>query len=135
MMQELHQQGAKTLMIFNIPPLGCYPAFLASLASRNLSTFDSRGCLTTLNEAVQSTNVLVKAGLKALSNKYPDATFINADLYGFLDAVLNNPADYGELCVVFPSTKPSIYLLFREKKKIVVGETSSVGGCLSVHLV
>ena len=98
MLQELYHQGARTLMVFNIAPLGCYPVFLASLASRNLSTFDSRGCLATLNEAAQSTNVLIKAGLQALGKKYPDATFIHVDMYSLLDAILNNPSAYGNPC-------------------------------------
>ena len=96
MLQELYHQGARTLMIFNVPPLGCYPGFLANIAPRNLSTFDSRGCLATLNEVIQSTNVLIKAGLKALGKKYPDATITYADQYGFLDAILSNPSTYGK---------------------------------------
>ena len=99
MLQELYHQGARTLMVFNIPPLGCYPAFLASLASRNVSTFDSRGCLATLNEVIQSTNVLIKVGVKALGKKYPDATITHADMYSFLDAILSNPSTYGKLCI------------------------------------
>lgn len=93
--EELYNQGARTVMVFNLPPLGCYPVFLASLASSNLSNYDSRGCLATLNEVIQSTNVLIKAGVQALGKKYPGATFIYVDMYTLLDGVLSNPSAYG----------------------------------------
>lgn len=112
MLQELYNQGARTVMVFNLPPLGCYPVFLASLASSNLSDYDSRGCLATLNEVIQSTNVLIKAGVQALGKKYPGATFIYVDMYTLLDGVLSNPSAYGKLSYVFPSTKPQTHLLF-----------------------
>ena len=61
--------------------------------------------------------MLVKAGLKALGKKYPDATFINADLYGFLDAVLNNPAAYGELCFFSQVLNPKSTCCLERKNK------------------
>ena len=47
---------------------------------------------------MQSTNVLIKAGLKALGKTFPDATIINVDMYSLLDAILNNPSAYGKQC-------------------------------------
>lgn len=93
--EELYKQGARTLMVFNVPPLGCYPAFLATPALRNMSTVDAHGCLASLNAAVEGTNSLIHSGLQGLGNKYPDATIIYADLYRVLQTLIWNGTAYG----------------------------------------
>lgn len=93
--EELYNQGARTLMVFNVPPLGCYPAFLASPRIRNMSTVDPHGCLATVNEAVETTNSLIRSGLKDLRSKHPDATIIYADLYTILKDLIVNGTSYG----------------------------------------
>ncbi|KAG0570243.1 hypothetical protein KC19_6G147200 [Ceratodon purpureus] len=93
--EELYEQGARTLMVFNIPPLGCYPAFLASSRIRNMSTVDTYGCLATLNAAIEATNTLIRTGLQELQVKHPDATIIYADLYKVLQNLIRNGTSYG----------------------------------------
>lgn len=94
-LQELYKQGARTLMVFNVPPLGCYPAFLASSRIRNMSKLDTYGCLATLNAAIEATNSLIRTGLQELQVKHPDATIIYADLYKVVQTLIRNGTSYG----------------------------------------
>lgn len=93
--EELYKLGAKTIMVFNVPPLGCYPAFLSVPSLRNESGIDEFGCLGKLNAAISDTNSQIRTGLAGLRTKYSDATIIYADFYTVLFTLVRNGTQHG----------------------------------------
>lgn len=78
-----------------------------------MSTVDPHGCLATVNEAVETTNSLIRSGLKDLRSKHPDATIIYADLYTILKDLIVNGTSYG-VCNMFMQS-PTLAITFLSK--------------------
>ncbi len=98
-MQSLYQQGARNIMVLNVPPAGCYPVSVQMLGPWNASALDSDGCLTALNSAIQASNALLKAGLDDLRARTADASIILADLYSIVKTLITNGSQFGK-CIL-----------------------------------
>lgn len=93
--KSLYQQGARNIMVLNVPPAGCYPVSVQMLGPWNASALDSDGCLTALNSAIQASNALLKAGLDDLRARTADASIILADLYSIVKTLITNGSQFG----------------------------------------
>lgn len=96
-MQGLIEQGANTIMVHNIPPLGCYPLFIATLKLLNMTgPIDSDGCITDVNLVIQATNAQFVADLEILRTKIPtNISIIVADLYSIVNTIIRNGSQFG----------------------------------------
>jgi phospholipase/lecithinase/hemolysin len=97
--KSLYQQGARNIMVLNVPPAGCYPVSVQMLGPWNASALDSDGCVTALNSAIQASNALLKAGLDDLRARTADASIILADLYSSVKTLITNGSQFGK-CIL-----------------------------------
>lgn len=95
--EGLIEQGANTIMVHNIPPLGCYPLFIATLKLLNMTgPIDSDGCITDVNLVIQATNAQFVADLEILRTKIPtNISIIVADLYSIVNTIIRNGSQFG----------------------------------------
>jgi phospholipase/lecithinase/hemolysin len=96
-LQSLIEQGANTIMVHNIPPLGCYPVFIETLKHFNKTgPIDSDGCITDVNVVIQATNAQFVADLEIIRTKIPTNTsIIVADLYSIVNTIIRNGSQFG----------------------------------------
>jgi hypothetical protein len=92
------EQGARTIMVYNQPPFGCYPSYISTLGLRNMSgPIDSDGCLIDVNVVVQATNVQFEAELRILHTKIPaNTSIILVDLYSIINTLIQNGTQFGK---------------------------------------
>ncbi|KAH8946803.1 hypothetical protein BDL97_11G005800 [Sphagnum fallax] len=95
--ESLIEQGANTIMVHNIPPLGCYPVFIETLKHFNKTgPIDSDGCITDVNVVIQATNAQFVADLEIIRTKIPTNTsIIVADLYSIVNTIIRNGSQFG----------------------------------------
>lgn len=98
MAKGLIEQGARTIMVYNQPPFGCYPIYISTLGLRNMSApIDSDGCLIDVNVVVQATNVQFEADLRILHTKFPaNTSIILVDLYSIINTLIRNGTQFGK---------------------------------------
>lgn len=77
-------------------PMGCSSAYLTLHPGRDMSDYDSVGCLKTYNEFAQRHNAMVQQKLQVLRLKYPKARIMYADYYGAAMSFAKNPKQFGE---------------------------------------
>jgi len=88
--QQLYLDGARTILMPNMPNIGLTPFGLASGATAELTAISAG-----FNAGLHSL-----AG--ALGGADPGLDIVEFDTFGLLDGVINNPADYGFLNVTDP---------------------------------
>ncbi|KAL8495021.1 hypothetical protein ACS0TY_019247 [Phlomoides rotata] len=91
--KEIYGLGGRTFLVFNLAPLGCYPALLVK--SRNASDIDTSGCLIPCNNAVDAYNSMLKAGLEQARQELPEGDLIHVDIHAILRGIFDNPTSYG----------------------------------------
>ncbi|KAG0564188.1 hypothetical protein KC19_8G090500 [Ceratodon purpureus] len=84
---------AQTIMVVNLPPLGCIPAML-TLYGGPKAKYDQYGCLSELNKITSAHNKLLTEKIIALRAKYPAALILDADAHGVYTDILKNPKSY-----------------------------------------
>jgi phospholipase/lecithinase/hemolysin len=94
-LQQLHESGARTIIVGNQPPLGCSPSILTAFAGSG--PYDSIGCLDEYNKVSQLFNIGLEHALTNLQEKYKvDGTLIiQFDFYNAMVELFTNPAQYG----------------------------------------
>jgi hypothetical protein len=92
------EQGARTITVYNQPPLGCYPSYTSTLGLRNMSApIDSDGYLIDVNVVVQATNVQFEADLRILCTKIPaNTSIILVDLYSIINTLIRKGTQFGK---------------------------------------
>ncbi|PKI59899.1 hypothetical protein CRG98_019672 [Punica granatum] len=86
--KELYGQGARTIGVISVPPIGCVPS------QRTLSGGLERGCSEKANQAAQLFNSKLSARIDALNAQLPGSRLIYLDIYSpFLDLIRNPSKD------------------------------------------
>ncbi|KAM0944474.1 putative alpha-L-fucosidase [Dioscorea sansibarensis] len=86
--------GGRTFMVFNLAPIGCFPAFLTELP-HNISDLDMYGCMMSYNNAVQDYNNMLKDTLSQTRDQLPDATLVYVDTHSVKLKLFQHPRDHG----------------------------------------
>lgn len=100
-MQALYKLGARRIVVFEIGPIGCYPA--------SLKVFEPQTkCAEDINEMVMIFNRNLHIKIEALRSKLKDATILKAEMYGLIRDMIDRPSSYGNIyCIYFIS--PTYY--------------------------
>ncbi|XP_024359742.1 GDSL esterase/lipase At4g01130 isoform X2 [Physcomitrium patens] len=93
--QRIYAFGARSIMIVNLPPMGCLPALLTLYADEDSEKYDTYGCLDSPNKVSNSHNTLLESRVADLRHNYTNATFYYADYYSVYRDVLKSPTLYG----------------------------------------
>jgi hypothetical protein len=94
--QRLINEGAVYIVVPGNPPTGCSPSVLTFRQSNDTANYDLIGCLRDVNRVVRYHNMLLRAAVGSLRDKYPHARIIFADFYQPIIQVLQNPSVFGK---------------------------------------
>ncbi|XBH97550.1 hypothetical protein VPH35_127205 [Triticum aestivum] len=94
--QDLHSIGARKFMVFNMAPIGCYPAFLVELPHSS-NDLDEYGCMTSYNSAVVYYNELLNNSLAEVRKTLQNTSIVLIDKYSVMLELFRHPEDHGEL--------------------------------------
>eukprot|EP00897_Mesotaenium_endlicherianum_P003814 jgi/Mesen1/3460/ME000194S02605 len=89
--QALYGKGARKILVFEVPPLGCAPATLASYEGT-----ENGGCISSVNAVVKSYNLPLNETLAGLRAALPRATILLARVQDFVTAAVGNPSKHGK---------------------------------------
>ncbi|XP_020593170.1 GDSL esterase/lipase At4g01130-like [Phalaenopsis equestris] len=92
--KELYDIGGRTFMVFNLAPIGCFPAFLTELP-HNKSDLDEYGCMISYNKAVVDYNKLLKESLEQIRSQLPNASVIYVDTHSVKLELFQHPKKHG----------------------------------------
>ncbi|KAL6552490.1 hypothetical protein OROHE_007854 [Orobanche hederae] len=92
--KEIYALGGHTFLVFNLAPIGCYPAFLVELP-HDRSDIDSFGCMISYNKAVLDYNTMLKEELRKTRIQIPDAHVIYADIHSVMLHLFQHPSSHG----------------------------------------
>ncbi|XP_068644661.1 GDSL esterase/lipase At4g01130-like [Aristolochia californica] len=92
--KELYAEGGRTFLVFNLAPIGCFPAFLTELPHKS-SDLDEFGCMISYNNAVIDWNYMLNEKLRQTRKLLPDASLIFVDTHSIKLKLFQNPAYYG----------------------------------------
>jgi hypothetical protein len=92
----LYGEGARTMFVANLAPIGCFPSFLTELP-HNQSDLDSYGCMISYNSAVVDYNNLLREKLEEVRKVLPDASVIYVDSHAIKLEIFTNPTKHGKL--------------------------------------
>lgn len=94
--KELHAEGGRVFLVFNLAPIGCFPAFLTELP-HNSSDLDEFGCMTSYNNAVSDYNSMLKEKIHQIQELLPDAHVIYVDTHSIKLELFRHPTQHGFL--------------------------------------
>ncbi|KAJ4798164.1 GDSL esterase/lipase [Rhynchospora pubera] len=133
--KELHDLGARNFIVFNLAPIGCYPAFLRQLP-HNAWDVDLYGCMVSYNKAVEYYNKLLLRSLNKIRGIVPGANVVYFDKYAVLLGLFQHPKTHG----FFYSTKaccgygggihnynPAVYC---GNSKVIKGQNVTATACV-----
>ncbi|KAL7002429.1 hypothetical protein U1Q18_003582 [Sarracenia purpurea var. burkii] len=93
--KDLYALGGRSFLVFNLAPVGCYPAFLAELPHGG-SDLDAFGCMVPYNNAVVDYNKMLKAELRLTREVLPvGAHLIYVDSHAVLLDLFQHPTSHG----------------------------------------
>ncbi|TKW20105.1 hypothetical protein SEVIR_4G063800v4 [Setaria viridis] len=92
--QDLYNIGARNFMVFNMAPIGCYPAFLTELPHSS-NDLDEFGCMTTYNSGVVYYNELLNNSLAEVRKKLHDASIVYVDKHTVTLELFRHPDAHG----------------------------------------
>lgn len=83
-------------MVFNMAPIGCYPAFLTKLPHTS-NDMDGYGCMKTYNSAVTYYNELLNNSLAKVRKELQDASIVYLDKHAVTLELFRHPKAHGML--------------------------------------
>ncbi|CAO2186201.1 unnamed protein product [Urochloa humidicola] len=93
---RLIKQGANSVVVPGIPPLGCLPSNLAFFPSADPAGYDSRtGCLIDFNDLNHDHNSLLQEALNSVRTAHPNARVIYADFFTPIIDMVQSPDKFG----------------------------------------
>lgn len=92
--KALYKEGARTIFVANLAPIGCFPSFLTELP-HNQSDLDGYGCMISYNNAVVDYNNLLREQLEEVRKVLPDASVIYVDSHAIKLEIFTNPTKHG----------------------------------------
>ncbi|BFI23618.1 hypothetical protein MPTK2_1g03730 [Marchantia polymorpha subsp. ruderalis] len=84
----------KDIVVVNLPPLGCTPAFL-TIFPGDPDDYDDYGCLTSFNAAIELHNEELFRAVLTLRAKYPDLSLSYGNFYRTFQDILKHPSKFG----------------------------------------
>ncbi|KAF5767332.1 putative triacylglycerol lipase [Helianthus annuus] len=87
--QEMHKLGARKMIFFNTPIIGCFPL------ARTIAGGVIRKCGDLFNEEAQIFNRMLNRHIQFLSSSLPQSRFIIADYFKILQEIIDNSLEYG----------------------------------------
>jgi len=94
--EEVIRQGARTVVVPGIPPMGCSPPNLAMFPSADPADYDPRtGCLKSFNDLAVYHNSLVQAAVSKVQTKHRNVRVIYADFFTPVIDIVESPAKLG----------------------------------------
>ncbi|KAK8940247.1 GDSL esterase/lipase [Platanthera guangdongensis] len=94
--KELYEIGGRTFFVFNLAPIGCFPAFLKELPHTN-SDLDEYGCMLSYNNAVEDYNRLLNQTLHQIRVQLKDASVVYVDTHSVKLELYRHPKSHGLL--------------------------------------
>ncbi|CAK9867770.1 unnamed protein product [Sphagnum jensenii] len=93
--EQLHESGARTIIVGNQPTQGCSPTILTAFSGSG--PYDKIGCLDEYNKVSQVFNIGLEHALTNLQENYKaDGTLIiQFDFYNAIIELFTNPTQYG----------------------------------------
>nr|BAX25135.1 putative lanatoside 15'-O-acetylesterase [Oryza brachyantha] len=131
---ELYSIGARNIMVFNMAPIGCYPAFLTKLPHTS-NDMDGFGCMKTYNSAVTYYNELLNTSLAEVRKKLQDASIVYANKHAVTLELFRHPKAHGlkygtKACCGYGdgayNFNPDVYC---GSSKVLNGQTTSAKAC------
>lgn len=92
--KEVYALGGRTILVLNLAPIGCYPAFIVELR-HNSSDVDKYGCMVSYNNAVVEYNKMLKTMMDEIRTKLNGAKLIYVDTFTVLLELFQHPASHG----------------------------------------
>ncbi|XP_057440733.1 GDSL esterase/lipase At4g01130-like [Lotus japonicus] len=92
--KDVYAQGGRTCLVFNLAPVGCFPAYLVELPHGSLDV-DEFGCVLSYNKAVDDYNKLLKETLAKTRKTLKGASLIYVDTHSVLLKLFHNPSSHG----------------------------------------
>nr|CAG27610.1 esterase [Alopecurus myosuroides] len=94
--EVLIKQGAMTVVVPGIPPLGCTPASLVFFPSADPADYEPRtGCLKDLNEIAVHHNFLLQESLENVRRNHPSVAVVYADFFTPVIEMVESPHKFG----------------------------------------
>ncbi|KAL8143424.1 hypothetical protein V2J09_016456 [Rumex salicifolius] len=89
--------GGRTFWVFNLVPIGCYPAFLVELR-HDASDLDAYRCIISYNKAVADYNHVLKDALARTRPSLPTgASLVYVDIHSAVLDLFQNRTAYGTI--------------------------------------
>ncbi|KAM0922390.1 hypothetical protein ACQ4PT_006193 [Festuca glaucescens] len=136
--QDLYRVRARKFMVFNMAPIGCYPAFLVELP-HNGNDLDEYGCMTTYNSAVVYYNELLNNSLAKDRKTLQDASIVYVDKYAIMLELFQHPEAHGlkyatKACCGYGDGAYNFNRdLYCGNSKLVNGRPTSATACRDPH--
>lgn len=92
--QELYNEGARTILVKDVGPQGCGPFWLTYF-SHAPTDFDQHGCSISYNDAVQFYNTQLREQLSLVRKQLPGADIVYVSQYDIIYDFFANPSKYG----------------------------------------
>uniref|UniRef100_A0A0D9UYA9 GDSL esterase/lipase n=1 Tax=Leersia perrieri TaxID=77586 RepID=A0A0D9UYA9_9ORYZ len=92
----IKKDGANTVVVPGIPPLGCMPSNLAMFPSTDPAGYEpDTGCLKKFNEIALYHNTLLQGALKNVRKNHPNVRVVYADFFTPVIRVVKSPTTFG----------------------------------------
>lgn len=89
-LQGLIDEGAKTIAVVGLPPMGCLPMVITF---NSKDAIHDRNCIEKHSSAARAYNVELQKLLRAV--RRPNVKIVYADIYNPLNDMIKNPSKYG----------------------------------------
>ncbi|KAJ1258134.1 hypothetical protein BS78_10G051100 [Paspalum vaginatum] len=132
--QDLYNIGARNFMVFNMAPIGCYPAFLTELP-HDSNDLDEFGCMKSYNSGVIYYNELLNNSLADVRKKLQDASIVYVDKHTVTLELFRYPNAHGlkygtrACCGYGGGTYNFNQNVYCGNSKVVNGKTSTAEAC------
>ncbi|KAF8663353.1 hypothetical protein HU200_055969 [Digitaria exilis] len=93
---KLINDGATSILVSGISPMGCAPGNLVFLGTNNAADYESdTGCLKALNQLSKEHNAQLRRALSSLTGEHPGVRVSYGDLYTPVAGFAASPGRYG----------------------------------------
>lgn len=92
--QELYNEGVRTILVKNVGPQGCAPFWLSYFA-HSPNDFDQYGCSISYNDAVKFYNTQLREELSLVRKQLSGADIVCVNQYDIIYDFFANPSTYG----------------------------------------
>uniref|UniRef100_A0ACD6ADU1 Uncharacterized protein n=1 Tax=Avena sativa TaxID=4498 RepID=A0ACD6ADU1_AVESA len=93
----LIKQGATTVVVPGVPPLGCFPPALELFSSADPADYEHRtGCLKEFNDLAAHHNSLLQETLQIVRTNHPNVVLVYADFFTPIIEMVESPRKFGQ---------------------------------------